>query len=87
LPHELGTIPLAIVIGYIIFFGTVMPFWLYFIAFKYLDSKKAAIFGLLEPVGASLVALFLLGESFIGIQILGGALVLIGVIFAETARK
>lgn len=87
LPHELGSIPLAIVIGYIIFFGTVMPFWLYFIAFKYLDSKKAAIFGLLEPVGASLVALFLLGESFIGIQILGGALVLIGVIFAETARK
>ena len=87
LPHELGTIPLAIIIGYIIFFGTVMPFWLYFIAFKYLDSKKAAIFGLLEPVGASIVALFLLGESFIGIQILGGALVLIGVIFAETARK
>ena len=87
LPHSLGTIPLAIIIGYIIFFGTVMPFWLYFIAFKYLDSKKAAIFGLLEPVGASIVALFLLGESFIGIQILGGALVLIGVIFAETARK
>ncbi len=87
LPHSLGTIPLAIIIGYIIFFGTVMPFWLYFIAFKYLDSKKAAIFGLLEPVCASIVALFLLGESFIGIQILGGALVLIGVIFAETARK
>jgi hypothetical protein len=28
-----------------------------------------------------------LGETFIGIQILGGILVLIGVIFAETARK
>jgi len=38
-------------------------------------------------VGASVVALFLLGETFIGIQILGGILVLIGVIFAETARK
>ena len=87
LPHNLGTIPLGVVIGYVIFFGTVLPFWLYFIAFKYLDSKKAAIFGLLEPVGASIVALFLLGESFIGIQILGGILVLIGVVFAETARK
>jgi len=42
---------------------------------------------LLEPVGASVTALFLLGESFIGIQILGGVLVLIGVIFAETAHK
>ncbi len=87
LPHNLGSIPLGYVVAYVVFFGTVMPFWLYFIAFKYLDSKKAAIFGLLEPVGASVVALFLLGETFIGIQILGGLLVLIGVIFAETARK
>ena len=80
-------IPLGVLVAYVIFFGTVVPFWLYFIAFKYLDSKKAAIFGLLEPVGASVVALFLLGETFIGIQILGGILVLIGVIYAETARK
>jgi drug/metabolite transporter (DMT)-like permease len=87
LPHELGTVSLGLIVAYIVVFGTVAPFWLYFIAFKYLDSKKAAIFGLLEPVGASITALFLLGESFIGIQILGGALVLIGVIFAETARK
>jgi drug/metabolite transporter (DMT)-like permease len=87
LPHELGTVSLGLIVAYIVIFGTVAPFWLYFIAFKYLDSKKAAIFGLLEPVGASVTALFLLGESFIGIQILGGALVLIGVIFAETARK
>ena len=87
LPHEIGSVSLGLIVAYIVIFGTVAPFWLYFIAFKYLDSKKAAIFGLLEPVGASITALFLLGESFIGIQILGGALVLIGVIFAETARK
>jgi hypothetical protein len=87
LPHDLGVVSLGLIVSYIVVFGTVAPFWLYFIAFKYLDSKKAAIFGLLEPVGASVTALFLLGESFIGIQILGGVLVLIGVIFAETARK
>lgn len=87
LPYELGSVSLGLIVAYIVIFGTVAPFWLYFIAFKYLDSKKAAIFGLLEPVGASITALFLLGESFIGIQILGGALVLIGVIYAETAKK
>jgi drug/metabolite transporter (DMT)-like permease len=87
LPHNLGSVSLAVLVSYIIVFGTVVPFGLYFFAFKYLDSKKAAIFGLLEPVGASVVALFLLGETFIGMQILGGLLVLIGVIFAETARK
>ena len=87
LPHGIGSVSLGLIVAYIVIFGTVAPFWLYFIAFKYLDSKKAAIFGLLEPVGASITALFLLGESFIGIQILGGALVLIGVIYAETAKK
>jgi drug/metabolite transporter (DMT)-like permease len=87
LPHDLGNVSLGLLVIFIIVFGTVAPFWLYFIAFKYLDSKKAAIFGLLEPVGASVFALFLLGETFIGIQILGGILVLIGVIYAETARK
>ncbi len=87
LPYELGIITLGTVVLYIIIFGTVAPFWLYFIAFKYLDSKKAAIFGLLEPVGASIFALFLLGETFITIQIVGGLLVLIGVIVAETAKK
>lgn len=87
LPYELGIITLGTVVLYIIIFGTVAPFWLYFIAFKYLDSKKAAIFGLLEPVGASIFALFLLGETFIAIQIVGGLLVLIGVIVAETAKK
>lgn len=87
LPYKLGIITLGTVVLYIIIFGTVVPFWLYFIAFKYLDSKKAAIFGLLEPVGASIFALFLLGETFITIQIVGGLLVLIGVIVAETAKK
>ena len=87
LPHNLGNVSLGLLVIYIVVFGTVAPFWLYFIAFKYLDSKKAAIFGLLEPVGASVFALFLLGETFIGIQILGGILVLIGVIYAETARR
>jgi drug/metabolite transporter (DMT)-like permease len=87
LPHDLGSVSLGLLVLYIIIFGTVVPFGLYFMAFKFLDSKKAAIFGLLEPVGASVVALFLLGETFIGMQILGGLLVLIGVIFAETARK
>jgi drug/metabolite transporter (DMT)-like permease len=56
-------------------------------AFKYIDSKRASVFGLLEPVLASVVALILLGETLVGIQILGGIMVLTGVLFAETARN
>ena len=87
LPHDVGSIPLAFVIFWIIFMGTVLPFLLYFMAFKYIDSKRASVFGLLEPVLASVVALILLGETLVGIQILGGIMVLTGVLFAETARN
>jgi len=87
LPHGLGNISLSYLIIYVIVFGTIAPFWLYFMAFKYLDSKRASIYGLLEPVGASLVALFLLNESLVSIQIVGGLLVLAGVIYAETAKQ
>jgi drug/metabolite transporter (DMT)-like permease len=87
LPHNIGSIPLGAVIFWIIFMGTVSPFLLYFMAFKYIDSKRASVFGLLEPVLASVVALILLGETLVGIQILGGFMVLTGVLFAETARN
>ncbi|MEY3495797.1 MAG: EamA family transporter [Candidatus Nanopelagicales bacterium] len=87
LPHNIGSIPLGAVIFWIIFMGTVLPFLLYFMAFKYIDSKRASVFGLLEPVLASVVALILLGETLVGIQILGGIMVLTGVLFAETARN
>ena len=77
----------SVIVFWIVFMGTVLPFWLYFIAFKFIDSKKASVFGLLEPVLASLVALILLGETLVMIQIIGGIMVLIGVLFAETARN
>ena len=54
---------------------------------KYIDAKKAAILGLVEPVIASLVAFILLGEILSTIQLIGGAIVLIGVTLAETARQ
>lgn len=86
-PLFIGNIPLAFVVLWIILMGTAVPFLIYFIAFKYIDSKRASVFGLLEPVVASGVALVLLGETLVTIQIIGGIMVLIGVLFAETARN
>jgi drug/metabolite transporter (DMT)-like permease len=40
---------------------------------------------MLEPVVAAVVAYFLLGETLIPLQILGGALVLAGVVMVQTA--
>ena len=87
LPSFLGSVPLFSVVLWIILMGTAVPFLIYFMAFKYIDSKRASVFGLLEPVFASIVALILLGETLVTIQILGGVMVLLGVLFAETARN
>jgi drug/metabolite transporter (DMT)-like permease len=54
---------------------------------KYIDAKKAAILGLLEPVIASITAFFLLGEILTTTQLIGGVIVLTGVVIAETARQ
>ena len=67
--------------------GAVAPFWLVFTALKFIGAKKAAILGLLEPVIASIAAFLLLGEILTTTQLIGGIIVLVGVVFAETARQ
>ena len=80
-------LPIYSLLIWVAVMGAVAPFWLVLTAMKYIDAKKAAILGLLEPVIASLVAFILLGEILSTIQLVGGAIVLIGVILAETARQ
>lgn len=80
-------LPLFSMLLWIIIMGAVAPFWLVFTALKYIDAKKAAILGLLEPVIASITAFLLLGEILTPVQLIGGVIVLIGVVFAETARQ
>jgi drug/metabolite transporter (DMT)-like permease len=80
-------LPIYSLLIWVAVMGAIAPFWLVFTAMKYIDAKKAAILGLLEPVIASLVAFILLGEILSTIQLIGGAIVLIGVTLAETARQ
>ena len=42
---------------------------------------------MVEPVAASVVAFWWLGEQLGIVQIVGGAVVLVGVVLAETARR
>lgn len=85
---ELGIqLPLFSLLTWVIVMGAVTPFWIVFSALKYIDAKKAAILGLLEPVIASITAFFLLGEILTTTQLIGGVIVLTGVVIAETARQ
>ena len=65
--------------------GTVVPFGLFISGLRFLPPTQASIVSMLEPVVAAGVAYFLLGETLIPLQILGGALVLAGVVVVQTA--
>jgi drug/metabolite transporter (DMT)-like permease len=72
---------------WMIVMGTIAPFFLSFVALSHLKARTVAIVGTLEPVFASAVAFFVLNESLLAIQLLGGAVVIVGVVLAESAKE
>ena len=67
--------------------GTIAPFLLVLGSLRRIGAQRAGIVGTTEPLWAGVVAFLMLGETFDGIQILGGLIVLAGVIVAETSRR
>jgi drug/metabolite transporter (DMT)-like permease len=53
---------------------------------KHLRASQASTVGLTEPLFATIIAWILLGEALSATQIIGGALILLGVFIAERAR-
>ncbi|MEI8056688.1 MAG: EamA family transporter [Actinomycetes bacterium] len=73
-------------IAWMVILGTVIPFALVLSSLRHLRATQASIVGMTEPLIASLIAFAFLGEALTSLQILGGAIVLCGVLMAETAR-
>ena len=78
--------PLWVFIIVVVLFGTVAPFVLVVGALRHTSPARTAMIGMLEPVFASVVAWWWIGESLTLIQIAGGIVVLTGIALAETAR-
>lgn len=89
--HAVGpwntTVPLWILISYMVVLGTVVPFGLVVTAQKFISASQASVVGMSEPVLAIAFAWVLLGESLTAWQILGSAVVIGGIVLAENARK
>ncbi len=66
--------------------GTIAPFALTIGALRHLAATRVGITMTFEPVAASVVAWVWLGETLSAVQILGGAVVLTGILLAQTAR-
>jgi drug/metabolite transporter (DMT)-like permease len=79
-------VPVWLLCAYIIVFGSIVPYLLVAGALRHLPATSVGIIGMVEPVIATAVAWLVLGEALDPAQLTGGALVLLGVGLAETAR-
>jgi drug/metabolite transporter (DMT)-like permease len=66
--------------------GTVVPFALVLQSLRHLRATQASVVGMTEPVLAALIAYAFLGEVLTPAQLVGGVVVLVGVLLAETSR-
>ncbi|NDB17927.1 MAG: EamA family transporter [Actinobacteria bacterium] len=80
------TVPVVGLAAYMVLLGTVVTFAFVNFSLRHLTASQASVVGMTEPLMASAVAWLALGERLSAIQILGGAVVLVGILLAEFSR-
>jgi drug/metabolite transporter (DMT)-like permease len=78
--------PVWLLVAWMIVLGSVVPFLLFVGALRHVAATRVSIVAMLEPVVAIVVAWAWLGEALGGAQLGGAAVVLCGVVLAQTAR-
>ncbi|MFC5502004.1 DMT family transporter [Lysinimonas soli] len=84
--HGAFELPLVLPLAATVVFGSFLPFLLSFSALKHLSATAAGIVASSEVLFAFLVAWLWLGEGLDPVQIVGAAIVLVGIVLAQTAR-
>lgn len=85
LPWDLAAAAWPLVAGVVVV-ATVIPFGLTLAAVALLPAARVGLTSTLEPVVAALAAYLVLGESLQPPQLVGGAVVLAGIVVAQSAR-
>ncbi len=80
------SLPVWLLMLFVVVGGTMITFLLVTAALRHISATRVGIVAMLEPVAASVVAFLWLGESFGAAQLVGGAIVLAGIVLAQTAR-
>jgi drug/metabolite transporter (DMT)-like permease len=78
--------PVWLLVSFVVVVGTMVTFSLLTGALRHIPATRASIVATLEPVVATVVAWLWLRESFGAAQLAGGAVVLAGIVLAQTAR-
>jgi drug/metabolite transporter (DMT)-like permease len=79
-------VPVAVLVAWVIVLGTIVPFILIVGSLNHIPATRAAIVAMLEPVVATFVAWVWLGETLAAVQLVGAAIVITGVLLAQSAR-
>jgi drug/metabolite transporter (DMT)-like permease len=79
-------LPIWALMAWMIVLGTIVPFFLIVGSMRHITATRAGILAMVEPVVASLVAYGWLDERLGTTQLVGGAVVLCGIVLAQTAR-
>jgi drug/metabolite transporter (DMT)-like permease len=87
-PISIGVVelPVWVLVTSIVVLGAVVPFWLSIAALRHLPPTTAGLVATVEPVFASVVAWLWVEQVLTGWQVAGGAVVLTGIVLAQTAR-
>jgi len=87
-PVSMGslTVPLWMLVVWIVVLGAILPFWLSIAALRHLPPTAAGLVATAEPVFASIVAWLWVEQVLSGWQVAGGIVVLTGIVLAQTAR-
>jgi len=81
------TLPGWLLILWIITMGTIVPYLFVIAGLRLLSASTSSVIGMLEPVLAGVFAWIWLKQSWNGIQLIGAAVVLIGIYIADRARS
>ena len=73
-------------LAFMVFFGSVAAYLIYAFALTELTAARVAAFAYLQPVIATALGIWLLGESLTRREVFGGALILLGVYLSERER-
>jgi drug/metabolite transporter (DMT)-like permease len=82
-----STLPGWVLISWIIVMGTIVPYLFVIGGLRLLSASTSSVIGMLEPVLAGVFAWIWLQQSWNGIQLIGAAVVLVGIYIADRARS
>jgi len=85
-PLESHSAPGWALLLWVVLLGTILPYLCVLAGIKLLSASTSSVIGMLEPVFAGVFAWIWIGESWSAIQLVGGAIVIVGIYLADKTR-